>query len=115
MRRLLLALVILLGAQTLALAQSPLAPSLWKNQRGSTLEIQWAHPSWDGVTHFGGTFVNHANGFECKGIPYPAYGGEPRGAHATFTVAFQPNMGPVDVRITGPAGAKDFLREILRR
>ena len=48
----------------------------------------WAHPSWDGVTHFGGTFVNHANGFECKGIPYPAYGGEPRGAHATFTVAF---------------------------
>jgi hypothetical protein len=88
MRRLLLALVILLGAQTLALAQSPLAPSLWKNQRGSTLEIQWAHPSWDGVTHFGGTFVNHPNGFECKGIPYLAYGGELRGAHATFKVAF---------------------------
>ena len=33
----------------------------------------------------------------------------------TFTLAVPPNMGPVDVRVTGPAGAKDFLRTVLRK
>jgi hypothetical protein len=33
----------------------------------------------------------------------------------TFTLTVPPNMGPVDVRVTGPAGAKDFLRTVLRK
>jgi hypothetical protein len=33
----------------------------------------------------------------------------------TFTLAFPPNMGPVDVRVTGPAGTKDFLRTVLSK
>jgi len=31
----------------------------------------------------------------------------------TFEVTAQPNMGPVSVRVTGPAGTKDFLKVIL--
>jgi hypothetical protein len=31
----------------------------------------------------------------------------------TFELAAQPNMGPVIVRVTGPAGTKDFVRTIL--
>jgi hypothetical protein len=31
----------------------------------------------------------------------------------TFELAAQPNMGPVIVRVTGPAGGKEFLRAIL--
>lgn len=30
-----------------------------------------------------------------------------------FELAAHPNMGPVDVRVTGPAGTKDFLRIVL--
>jgi hypothetical protein len=33
----------------------------------------------------------------------------------TFALTAQPNMGPVSVRVTGPAGTKDFLKAILRR
>ena len=31
----------------------------------------------------------------------------------TFELTAQPNMGPVSVRITGPAGTKDFLKAVL--
>ena len=31
----------------------------------------------------------------------------------TFELSAQPNMGPVSVRVTGPAGSKDFLKTIL--
>lgn len=31
----------------------------------------------------------------------------------TFTLAFPPNMRPVAMRVTGPAGTKDFLRTVL--
>ncbi len=31
----------------------------------------------------------------------------------TFEFVAQPSMGPVIVRVTGPAGAKDFLRTVL--
>jgi hypothetical protein len=31
----------------------------------------------------------------------------------TFELVAQPNMGPVAVRVTGPAGAKEFLKTIL--
>jgi hypothetical protein len=30
----------------------------------------------------------------------------------TFELAAQPNMGPLIVRVTGPAGTKDFLKTI---
>jgi hypothetical protein len=30
----------------------------------------------------------------------------------TFELTAQPNMGPVSVRVTGPAGTKDFLNAI---
>lgn len=33
----------------------------------------------------------------------------------TFELAAHPNMGPVTVRVTGPAGAKEFLRNLLRK
>jgi hypothetical protein len=31
----------------------------------------------------------------------------------TFELTAQPNMGPVSVRVIGPAGTKDFLKTIL--
>jgi hypothetical protein len=31
----------------------------------------------------------------------------------TFELTAQPNLGPVSVRVTGPAGTKDFLKTIL--
>jgi len=31
----------------------------------------------------------------------------------TFELTAQPNMGPVSVRVSGPAGTKDFLKAIL--
>ena len=31
----------------------------------------------------------------------------------TFELVAQPNVGPVIVRVTGPAGAKDFLKTVL--
>jgi hypothetical protein len=30
-----------------------------------------------------------------------------------FELTAQPNMGPVSVRVTGPAGTKDFLKSVL--
>jgi hypothetical protein len=31
----------------------------------------------------------------------------------TFALTAQPNMGPVSIRVTGPAGIKDFLKTTL--
>jgi len=31
----------------------------------------------------------------------------------TFELAAQPNMGPIIVRVTGPAGAKEFVKTVL--
>jgi hypothetical protein len=33
----------------------------------------------------------------------------------TFELVAQPNMGPVVVRVTGPAGTKDFLKTVFCR
>lgn len=54
---------------TAASADSLPAPSSWKNQRGSQLNV-WS------VTNgqIQGEFINNAAGFECQGIPYPATG-----------------------------------------
>lgn len=38
---------------------------------------------------------------ECECCPFP-----------TFELAAGPNLGPVIVRVTGPAGTKDFLRTL---
>jgi Avidin family len=85
MKKFLLAFAILLGTQTFAMAQSIVASSLWKNQRGSTLVIDWTVPP--GAAVFGGTFTNQAAGFECKGIPYAALG-HANGDNVSFTVGF---------------------------
>jgi Avidin family len=86
MKKWLLALAVLLGTQTFAMAQALVAPSLWKNQRNSTLDITWAVPPVGG-TVFGGTFTNQAQGFECKGIPYGALG-HAENEKVAFTVGF---------------------------
>ena len=50
-------------------AQGLSAPSYWKNERGSELLV-WSVNN--GVIQ--GTFTNHAQGFQCQGLPYPASG-----------------------------------------
>lgn len=88
MKTLLLAFVLLLGVPTLASAQSLVVPSLWKNEFHSTLEFKWATPSWDGKgARFGGTFINHAKSYKCKGIPYYAHG-HTHGSKIVFEVRF---------------------------
>jgi hypothetical protein len=82
-KRILLALVVLLGFQSFADAQGIPAPSLWRNQRGSTLEVYFADPS--GV--FQGQFINQAVNYDCKGIPYPATGTS-RGSAVVFSTDF---------------------------
>jgi Avidin family len=63
--------VSLLLLVTSALADTLPAPSSWKNQRGSELDV-WAVSG--GAIQ--GEFTNNAAGFECQGIPYPAVGHE---------------------------------------
>jgi hypothetical protein len=69
MRKLLLSFAVLVAFQGLALADPLVGPSFWRNQRGSTVEIKWTF-----VSSFGGTFINQAKGYACKGIPYDANG-----------------------------------------
>ncbi|WP_333923329.1 avidin/streptavidin family protein [Bradyrhizobium sp. CCBAU 21362] len=65
-----------------AMAQGLPAPSYWKNERGSELYI-WSANS--GTIQ--GIFTNHAQGFACQGIPYPASGSlSPTGLY--FVVTF---------------------------
>jgi hypothetical protein len=83
MKRILLALVVLLGFQSFADAQVMPTPSLWRNQRGSTLEVNFV----DSFGPFQGMFTNQANGYDCKGIPYPATGAS-RGSTVFFQTTF---------------------------
>ncbi|WP_036019548.1 avidin/streptavidin family protein [Bradyrhizobium sp. WSM1743] len=65
-----------------AWAQGLPAPSYWKNERGSELFVWSAN---GGAIQ--GTFTNHAQGFACQGIPYPASGSvRPTGLY--FIVTF---------------------------
>nr|WP_247777107.1 avidin/streptavidin family protein [Bradyrhizobium sp. CW1] len=58
-------------------------PSYWKNERGSELFV-WSANS--GAIQ--GTFTNHAQGFACQGIPYPASGAvSPAGLYFVVTFA----------------------------
>src|SRR3979411_2112203 len=70
MKRILSALVILLGFHSFAFSQALPASSLWKNQRGSTLEVFFVDPAGS----FQGQFINRAAGFTCQGTPFPAVG-----------------------------------------
>ncbi|WP_091893964.1 avidin/streptavidin family protein [Bradyrhizobium sp. Rc2d] len=66
-----------------ARAQGLPAPSYWKNERGSELFV-WSANSGS----IQGTFTNHAQGFACQGIPYPASGAvRPTGLHFVVTFA----------------------------
>jgi len=66
-----------------ATAQGLPAPSFWKNERGSELFVLSAN---SGAIQ--GTFTNHALGFACQGIPYPASGAvSPRGLYFVVTFA----------------------------
>lgn len=78
---LLLAQFFLLSAE--AVAQELPAPSYWKNARGSELFILSADKG-----AIQGIFTNHAQGFACQGIPYPASGSvNPSGLHFVVTFA----------------------------
>ncbi|MDA9409755.1 MULTISPECIES: avidin/streptavidin family protein [unclassified Bradyrhizobium] len=77
---LLIAQFFLVAAQ--AGAQGLPAPSYWKNERGSELFVWSANGG-----SIQGTFTNHAQGFACQGIPYPASGAaRPTGLY--FVVTF---------------------------
>lgn len=66
-----------------AMAHGLAAPSYWKNERGSELFV-WSANS--GAIQ--GTFTNHAHGFACQGIPYPASGAVgPTGLYFVVTFA----------------------------
>jgi hypothetical protein len=125
MRKLISALVLFLGFQTYALAQMTLpAPSLWQNQRGSTLQIDSADPFF-GIR---GTFINRARGYKCQNIPYPVTGnvGPSINFHvmfaqcqsiATWTVV-QMNAGVMNTVWTlsvtggGSTSGRDMFRQI---
>jgi len=85
MKRILLALAILLGFHTFAFCQGLPASSLWKNQRGSTLEVFAVDPAGP----FQGTFINRAAGFSCQDTPYPA-AGTIKNTAIVFVVSFAP-------------------------
>ena len=68
-----------------ASAQTVPAPSTWVNQRTSVLTILFVDSTGD----FRGTYVNNADGTQCKGFPYPA-SGHTDGAKVSFAVTFAP-------------------------
>jgi hypothetical protein len=85
MKRILPALAVLLGFHSFAFSQALPASSLWKNQRGSTLEVFFVDPAGS----FQGQFINRAAGFTCQGTPFPAVGTIKNNSIA-FAVSFVP-------------------------
>jgi hypothetical protein len=79
----LIGFTILLFAAATASAQVPPAPSTWKNDKGSILNV-WS-VTGDVVL---GQFINQAQGFECQGIPYPAAGRVQYNGKLFFVVTF---------------------------
>lgn len=92
-----------------AMAQGRPAPSYWKNEGGSELFVWSAN---GGAIQ--GTFTNHAQGFACQGIPYPASGAvSPTGL--CFVVTFA-QCNSYDVKKPSESkGDWDFykLREVI--
>jgi hypothetical protein len=81
MRRLLLAISVLLSFQSAALAQLP-GPSRWTNQHGSEFKITSLVRGT-----FRGVFTNRNPAIGCVGIPYPVTGTNFY-VQITFTVNF---------------------------
>jgi hypothetical protein len=82
MLRVLTALTLLVLA-TAAHAQSALAPSNWKNQRGSEMQLHWWNPINQDV---GGIYINRAPGYpRCANTPY-ILNGKSDGTRISFTV-----------------------------
>jgi hypothetical protein len=69
MRRILLALLLVIGLAPVTAAQSLPEWSIWKNQRTSLLIITVINGK-----DFIGTFINNAQGYHCKGIGVPITG-----------------------------------------
>ena len=82
MKRILLAVSLLLSFQTLAFAQWLPGPATWTSQNGSVLKVATRGPG-----PFRGTFINQNPQIGCQGIPYPVTGsiGSPQ---VSFTVNF---------------------------
>lgn len=80
-----LATLTLLVCATAAQAQSSLVPSVWKNQRGSEMQLHW----WDPATQaIGGVYINRAPGYpHCAGTPY-LLSGKSDGKKINFTVVW---------------------------
>ncbi|HKM63985.1 MAG TPA: avidin/streptavidin family protein [Acidisphaera sp.] len=70
MRTAIAAVLIALGLVSSAFAQGLTAPSVWKNQRGSELDI--TSVGADGTIV--GTFTNNAAGFQCRGTKFDVSG-----------------------------------------
>jgi hypothetical protein len=81
MKKLLLALAMLFGFQTLAFAQLS-GPATWTSQRGSVLKVTSISRGT-----FRGVFINQNPDIGCQGIPYPVTGTN-FGVQITFTVNF---------------------------
>jgi hypothetical protein len=84
MKRLFLAALFVVGLFDTAMAGAVAPGQVWTNQRGSVMKITPV----DQLGRFRGTFTNNADGFDCKGIPYPVSGLNP-GIQITFTVNFR--------------------------
>ncbi len=82
MKRFLLIVGFLLGFSGIGMASTLEAPSLWKNQRGSELQVTAVRNGG-----FSGTFTNADPTYKCFGIPYPVTG-ITSGGLTTFTVNF---------------------------
>lgn len=82
MKILLLVFGFLFGFSGIGIADSLQAPSLWKNQRGSELQVTAARNG-----RFSGTFTNFDPNYQCVGIPYPVTG-ITSGGPTMFTVNF---------------------------
>jgi hypothetical protein len=81
MKKLLLALAMLFGFQTLAFAQLS-GPATWTSQRGSVLKVTSLSRG-----AFRGVFINQNPDIGCLGIPTPVAGTN-FGVQITFTVNF---------------------------
>jgi hypothetical protein len=88
MKKLLVLFALLLVFTGIAAADPAIGPSLWRNQRGSILQVKSISAGFMPSTFiFSGTFINQGKNFACKGIPYAAFGtSTPQGI--TFHVFF---------------------------
>lgn len=84
MKRICFGAFLTLALTATAWAQSLPAGSVWQNQRGSEMTVTESD-----TAGFKGTFVNNADGFECKGAPMPM-SGKALSKGLFFTVTFAP-------------------------